>query len=71
VNQLPKDTKAYKRFLDFSGYQWSVKAYNVPIGPDPNRFSSRKEDLWVDDDGLHLTVSKRDGNWYCTEVILQ
>ena len=27
--------------------------------------------MWVDDEGLHLTVSQRDGKWYCTEVILQ
>jgi hypothetical protein len=70
-NQWPQDTKAYQRFLDFSGYKWSVKAHNVPVGPGPNHFTGREEDLWVDDDGLHLTISKRDGNWYCTEVILQ
>jgi hypothetical protein len=69
--QWPKDTKAYKRFVDFSGYKWSIKVQNKPAGPGPNLFSDRVEDLWVDDDGLHLTISKRDGNWYCTEVILQ
>lgn len=70
-NPWPKDPKAYARILEFSGYQWSVKAHNHPAGPGPNRFSDRKEDVWVDDDGLHLTISKRDGNWYSTEVILQ
>jgi len=67
----PKDTKAYKRFLEFSGYKWSIKAHDTPVGPGPNRFSDREEDLWVDDEGLHLTITKRDGNWYSTEVILQ
>ena len=67
----PKDTKAYGRFLDFSGYTWSVKAHDDPAGPGPNRFSGRVEDVWVDDDGLHLTITKRAGHWYCTEVILQ
>jgi len=70
-NPWPKDMKAYQRFLDFSGYKWSVKEHEVPAGPGPNRFSGREEDLWVDDDGLHLTITKRDGNWYSTEVILQ
>jgi hypothetical protein len=71
VKPWPKDVKVYERMLDFSGYKWSVKAHDVPAGPGPNRFSDREEDLWVDDEGLHLTVTKRDGNWYCTEVILQ
>lgn len=71
VIDWPKDTKAYKRLLNFCGYKWSVKAHDAPAGPGPNLFSDRVEDLWVDDDGLHLTISKRDGNWYCTEVILQ
>ena len=70
-NEWPQDTKAYQRFLDFSGYKWSVKVHDVPAGPGPNRFSGQEEDLWVDDDGLHLTITKRDGNWYSTEVILQ
>jgi hypothetical protein len=69
--QWPKDTKAYTRFLDFSGYQWSVKVQNKPAGPGPNFFSDREEDIWVDDEGLHLTITKRNGNWYCTEAILQ
>jgi hypothetical protein len=67
----PDDTKSYRRFLDFSGYTWSVKVQDALAGPGPNRFSDRKEDVWVDDDGLHLTISKREGHWYCTEVILQ
>jgi hypothetical protein len=69
--QWPKDTKSYTRFVDFSGYKWSIKVQNKPAGPGPNFFSDRVEDLWVDDEGLHLTISKRDGNWYCAEVILQ
>lgn len=67
----PKDTRVYPRLIDFSGYKWSVKVQNRLAGPGPNYFSDRKEDVWVDDDGLHLTISKRDGKWYCTEVVLQ
>ncbi|MHC4064002.1 MAG: LamG domain-containing protein [Planctomycetota bacterium] len=65
------EQKAYRRFLEFSGYRWSVKARDVPVGPGPNRFSDRKEDVWVDREGLHLTIRENDGVWYCTEVILQ
>ncbi len=71
MKDWPKDTKTYQRLLAFSGFQWSAKAHDVPLGPGPNLFSSREEDLWVDHEGLHLTISKRDGNWYCTEVVLQ
>ncbi len=66
-----RDTRAYPRFVDFSEYKWSVKVQDKPAGPGPNFFSDRVEDLWVDDEGLHLTISNRDGKWYCTEVILQ
>ena len=69
--RCPKDTNAYTRFSDFSGYRWSTKVQDRPAGPGPNYFSDREEDLWVDEEGLHLTISQRDGKWYCTEVILQ
>ncbi|MEM8681741.1 MAG: hypothetical protein AAGF97_20520, partial [Planctomycetota bacterium] len=60
-----------ERMIDFSGYRWSVKVHETPVGPGPNYFSGREEDVWVDEEGLHLTIVKRDGHWYCTEVILQ
>jgi hypothetical protein len=69
--QALTEQKTYPRLLDFAGYRWSVKSRDFPVGPGPNRFSDREEDVWVDGDGLHLTVSPRDGHWYCTEVILQ
>jgi hypothetical protein len=59
------------RFVDFAGAQWAVKRFDCPAGPGPNRFSDRPEDVWVDGNGLHLTISKRDAQWYSTEVILQ
>lgn len=69
--QYSIDTKAYPRILNFCGYEWAVKVQPTPSGPGPNYFSDREEDVWVDEEGLHLTVTKRDGNWYCTEVIIQ
>ncbi|MCP4245788.1 MAG: hypothetical protein GY778_01950 [bacterium] len=66
-----REQSTYRRFVQFSGYRWSVKSRDFPVGPGPNRFSDRKEDVWVDDRGLHLTIRKRNEHWYCTEVILQ
>jgi hypothetical protein len=56
--------------LLFAGRRWLVKQSTTPVGPGPNRFSGRPEDVRVDADGLHLTVSFRDGAWWSTEVIL-
>ena len=58
------------RTISFSGYDWEVKMRDFRAGPGPNYFSDRAEDIRVDDEGLHLTISKRDGRWYCTEAIL-
>jgi hypothetical protein len=59
------------RIITFSGKQWIVKeAFSSPAGPGPNYFSNREEDVWVDEeDGLHLKITQRYGNWFCTEVI--
>ncbi len=57
------------RVVSFAGYEWTVKRGDCPIGPGPNYFSDKEEDVWVDEQGLHLTISERDGIWHCTEVI--
>jgi len=56
--------------LLFAGYPWTVKQSDFPVGPGPNRFSDRPEDVWVDADGLHLTISLRNSVWWSSEVIL-
>lgn len=56
--------------LLFAGYPWTVKQSEWPVGPGPNRFSGRPEDVWVDEHGLHLTITNRDAVWWSTEVIL-
>lgn len=58
------------RTISFAGYGWEVKMRDFRAGPGPNYFSDGAEDIWVDDEGLHLTINKRDGRWYCTEAIL-
>ncbi|MFH1225910.1 MAG: hypothetical protein V1684_01320 [bacterium] len=77
--QLPKipeavaskqaDRSPPQRTVDFSGYQWNIKRRDFPAGPGPNYFSDKKEDIWVDGEGLHLTIKEHDGKWNCTEAI--
>lgn len=61
---------ASTRTLFFGGREWKVKRGDVPIGPGPNYFSDRVEDVWVDGEGIHLTITFFNGEWRCTEVIL-
>lgn len=61
---------ASSRTLQFAGRSWKVKAFDFPVGPGPNRFSGREEDVYADERGLHLTIRQRDSQWYCTEVVL-
>ena len=57
--------------INFSGYQWRVKdSGSQRWGPGPNHFSSDTRNVWVDSQGrLHLAITRRDGKWYCGEVI--
>jgi hypothetical protein len=69
-NALAVADVARPRTIDFSGLKWSVKSSQDPLGPGPNYFSDRAEDVWVDANGdLHLSIVYRDGAWYCSEVI--
>jgi glucan 1,3-beta-glucosidase len=65
------EKNTYNRFLEFAGRTWSVKAFDVPTGPGDNYFSDDPDHVWVDDEGLHLTIKQADDIWWCTEVILQ
>ena len=56
--------------ISFSGYEWFVKSSSSPVGPGPNCFSNSTENVWVDNQGqLHLKITKRNGKWYCAEVV--
>lgn len=57
--------------LDFSGFQWHVKARAEPVGPGPNWFDDRPETVRLADDGLHLCLHRQGGAWRCAEVIAQ
>jgi hypothetical protein len=56
--------------LQFAGRNWKVKQASNPVGPGPNRFSSSPQDVWSDQQGLHLTIQRTGPYWYSTEVIL-
>ncbi|MBM3427836.1 MAG: glycoside hydrolase family 16 protein [Bacteroidetes bacterium] len=58
--------------VTFSGRKWDVKSSVTPVGPGPNVFSKRYDDVWVDDKGyLHLTIDQHDNQWYSSEVVSQ
>jgi hypothetical protein len=58
--------------VEFAGRTWAVKEAPAPaqVGPGANSFSADPSDVWVDGDGLHLTVRHRDDRWWSTEVFL-
>jgi hypothetical protein len=61
---------ATARTIQFSGHTWRVKSSSAPAGPGPNYFSDSSDNVSVDADGrLHLRITKRDGRWYCAEII--
>lgn len=59
-----------QRTIPFAGYQWQVKSSSSKVGPGPNYFSGSSDDIWVDDEGIHLTIKNRNERWYSTEVVL-
>lgn len=60
----------FGRTITFAGRSWAVKEAPLPVAPGDNRFSDRTDDVWVDSEGLHLTIRQRDGQWWSTEVML-
>lgn len=59
---MPIDT------ISFSGYTWQGKS--GVGGPGPNNWDASADAVFVDLDGLHLTVGMREGKWYSSEVYL-
>jgi hypothetical protein len=57
--------------LRFANCEWLVKRVHDLDVPGPNYFTDNAENLWLDDAGrLHLKITKRTGQWYCSEVFL-
>ena len=62
------------RKVNFSGYRWVIKKSDSSIGkigPGGNYFSDDPQDVWVDAEGMHLTITKKGQDWFCTEAILE
>ena len=69
-SKLPSTNETRVRTIQFSGYAWKVKSSRGRVGPGPNYFSDSRSNIDVDSRGrLHLRISRRDGRWYCAEVI--
>ncbi len=59
-----------ERAVRFAGRRWVVRSSVDPGGPGPNRFANAADAVWVDAGGrLHLTLTRRGGEWWSTEVI--
>ena len=62
-------TSTEARTVEFSGYQWEVRPTQLSGGPGPNHWD--EDNVSVDANGyLHLKITERAGEWYCSEVIL-
>lgn len=58
------------RWIQFSGYDWWVKASPGLVGPGPNYFSDSTNNVWLDGQGrLHLRITHRTNDWQCAEVV--
>jgi len=70
TQNIVEDSSKFRR-INFSNYTWLVKTGRQRTdGLRPNYFSDSKENVWVDDKGqLHLKIIKRNGRWYCAEIV--
>lgn len=55
-----------ERIISFSGYKWHVKSGYA--APGKNYWSASTHNVWKDDKGLHLKITRRNGKWYCAEI---
>jgi len=53
----------------FAKHNWIVKQSSAKVGPGPNFFSNSTDNVWVDEQGLHLKITKARNRWSCAEVI--
>ena len=50
------------------GRSWVKKESQCRAGPGGNYFLP--ENVWVDDDGLHLAITNEGDRWWCSELYL-
>lgn len=56
------------RELSFAGETWQVKTSESKIAPGPNYWSDANDQVWVDSEGMHLSIKRKYGRWQCSEV---
>ncbi len=54
--------------MEFGSLHWRKKSSSTPVAPGPNYYSDDEDSVWVDDQGLHLTIREKDGRWWATEI---
>ncbi|AEV28232.1 membrane-bound serine protease (ClpP class) [Sphaerochaeta pleomorpha str. Grapes] len=59
---------AAPREITFKGEIWQVKSSDSKIAPGPNYWSDADDQVWVDTEGMHLTIKRKYGRWQCSEV---
>lgn len=57
-----------RREMEFGDFTWRVKASTAAVAPGPNFYAGTTDAVWVDDEGMHLTIAKQGDHWYATEV---
>ena len=68
VDSIRLTSGATGRRIEFAGRTWEIKS-GPRLGPGPNRWSDAEDAVWCDDQGLHLTITKRDTGFHSTEVM--
>lgn len=53
------------KIINFSGYEWQVRP-NGTGNPSSNNWSS--DNVWIEEDGLHLKITQQNGKWFCAEI---
>ena len=56
------------RRIEFSGREWIVRPSGRHQSPGPNNWTDDEDSLWVDDNGLHLTLRPVGGSWPSVEL---
>ena len=75
VDPLAKAVATKERYtsgptVQFAGQTWAIKDAPSGAGPGGNLFSVQPKDVWVDSQGLHLSIDQHNGQWWSSEVIL-
>ena len=65
--EVPRDVIGNS--VTFADYEWSVKESTEPVGPGPCVFNADPSHVWVDGEGLHLSIKNQGDHWTCSEVI--